>query len=30
MIQLIPMPKKAVPLSGTFTLTQDTSCYFAP
>lgn len=30
MIQLIPMPKQASPLSGTFTLTQDTSCYFAP
>ena len=30
MIQLIPLPKTAAPLSGTFTITQDTVCYFAP
>ena len=30
MIQLIPLPKKVSQLTGTFRLTQDTSCYFAP
>ena len=28
MIQLIPLPKKVSQLTGTFRLTQDTSCYF--
>lgn len=30
MIQLIPLPKKVSQLTGTFRLTRDTSCYFAP
>ena len=30
MIQLIPLPQKVSQLTGTFRLTQDTSCYFAP
>lgn len=30
MIHLIPMPKQASPLTGTFTLTRETSCCFAP
>lgn len=29
MIQLIPLPQKVSQSTGTFRLTQDTSCYFA-